>query len=120
MCEYEGDYQEISERTVTTRKEHECTNCMRDWPKGSRMRVAVGLFEGDIQRTYECPVCVFSRAQVDHAPLHFCWGHFWHDVETGDVEVYDYIKECLAAGTTPTEVRADEIRAAALVAERAE
>lgn len=116
MCDYDGGYEELSRREVITRKAHECDACQKRWPAGSRMVCYTYMHEGDgPHRGYGCPVCVFAAAQTDHAPLHFCWGHFWDggEQETGDGLVWEYIKRCLARGETPSAERATRLCEAA-------
>ncbi len=122
MCEYNGDYEGIShKRGVKTRRAHDCGGCLADWPAGTVMGRNFGKSNGELCTTYVCPVCTFAADQDDHSPLHICWGDMW-DPSAPDENpqpTYDYIKECLAAGTTPTVAGVKSFREALLIAEDA-
>lgn len=46
----------ISDKVVTTRKDHRCSACDRKFPKGTKMRTQVNTYDG-IQTWRECPTC---------------------------------------------------------------
>jgi hypothetical protein len=47
----------ISEKYVKTRKEHQCIGCLRIFPKGSELRASVNTDEGRIYTVYICNDC---------------------------------------------------------------
>jgi len=47
----------LENRIVTTRKEHFCWGCGRDFPSGAELKVRVEVDQGEIARTYWCAVC---------------------------------------------------------------
>lgn len=103
MCDYDWSYEEISRKTVTTRKKHQCGSCLECYPAGTTMIVAVGLTDGDLGRTYACPACTFALAQDDGSPLHLCWGWNWNgDNENDETATHEYLDAELKAGRTPT------------------
>jgi len=103
MCDYDFTYEEISHRTVKTRKPHECGSCMQVYPAGTMMQYAVGVTDGDIGATYACQACLFGLRQPDHGPLHLCWGHGWDGGDVHAEKAHEYISDCLAKGETPTD-----------------
>lgn len=66
------------------------------------MQMRVGKTDGDIGRTYGCPVCEFALAQPDHSPLHLCWGWNWDGDGSYGKPVWDYIFFCLDNNETPS------------------
>ncbi len=102
MCDY-GDYEQISSKTVRTRKPHECGSCTKSFPAGSVMTYLVGKSEGEIQGQYACAACLFLVAQEDETPLHMCWG-WGFDAGGYDraEETYAYIKYCLENNEIPS------------------
>ncbi len=106
MCDYDWSYEEISSREVVTRKRHECGSCMQTFPKGTRMMYAVGKTDGEIGSCYSCAACRFALHQIDHAPMHLCWGWAWNgmndDYPDGE-NTWNYIHYCLENNETPTE-----------------
>lgn len=122
MCEVEDySYEEISHRRVTTRKTRECGACLMDWPAGTLMDRHFGKTEGELSTNYVCPVCKFAASQEDHTALHICYGDMWDPsaLDESPQPTYDYIKACLAAGTTPTVEGVKAFREAQLAAEDA-
>ncbi len=102
MCDYDWSYEEISSRTVRTRKVHECGSCMGRFPIGTIMNCSVGKTDGEIGRTYACAACMFALGQPDGSPLHLCWGWNWDHQDVYEGPKHDYITECLDKGETPT------------------
>ena len=47
----------FSDKTVKTRKPHECFACNRWFPKGTKMRRQVNNYDGDMSSVYWCETC---------------------------------------------------------------
>lgn len=112
MCDYDYcDYQHFTTKEVTTRVVHECGGCLNRWPAGTRMKVHTGKTEGELSRSYVCPVCDFASKQEDHTPLHICYGDMWDSsFHTGLEATWEHIRRCFARGRKPNERLAARLR----------
>jgi hypothetical protein len=104
MCDYDGNWEQISCKTVLTRKAQTCGGCDQTYPARSIMTKHVGKYDGDFSSSYGCQACEFMRDEsLDTGPLHLCW----HDLIHGDAafpnaqQRHDYVRMCLEEGHEP-------------------
>jgi len=58
----------LQNKMVTTRKEHRCFGCARQFPNGSQLKYTVSVDSGDFLASYWCPVCVeYMQRHMHHA-----------------------------------------------------
>ena len=83
----------LSDKIVTTRKQHRCNACGRLFEKGTKMRTQVNTLDG-IQTWRECPTC--NKLLTKHRK------HFEDDY---DHVCYDScVNEVLERGQTPEQL----------------
>ena len=82
----------LSDKTVKTRKKHNCSACGRVFDKGTQMRTQVNTLDG-IQTWRECPTCTELLSKYR--------SHF----EDYDHTCYELcVNELLEKGQTPEEL----------------
>ena len=76
-------------RVKKTRKDHKCTGCLTNIPKGSEAHYIVAVFEGDFGAYYTCNAC---QDYLDRNPMES--GDFWSEGDLGDARR----QECVERG----------------------
>lgn len=64
----------ISEQIVTTRNDHKCYGCGRNFTKGSSMNSAVCKINGNVSRRYFCEACHHTMVTTNKTIDQFCYG----------------------------------------------
>jgi hypothetical protein len=78
---------ELQNKTVITKKAHQCFSCYRKFPAGTKMTYFAGIYEGNFSSIYWCDTC---DSIFDLSPE--------NEYESG------FVDEMLEDGQTPEEL----------------
>jgi len=80
MCFYYDDYAELyAETSVTVRKRHRCSGCLKAIEPGQPAKLATGKFDGAFFRSYQCESCQRMILSIAAEEIqHGCsWSEAW-------------------------------------------